>query len=116
MSGPGAAVVAETGDELEANLWAAVLRDAGLPGQVIMRGPAAALGGVAAFPTSTFQVLVRRDNIEMARSLIADLGGADRLSPVAAGPVANPMRIVWLMAAAIGAILGVGLLLRLLAG
>ena len=116
MNGPAAAVVAETGDELEANLWAAALRDAGLRTEVLMRGPAAALGGVAAFPSSTYQLIVDRSRIDLARSLIADLGGAQRLAPIGQEPVADPMRIVWMMAAGIAAFLGLGFLLRLLNG
>jgi hypothetical protein len=111
-----AVVVAETADEVEAHLWAGALRDAGLRSEVLMRGPAGALGGVVAFPASSFQVLVQRGALETARNVIAELGGARRLMPVAPASAGNPMRIAWLMGGAIVAFLGLGLLLRLLEG
>jgi hypothetical protein len=116
MNEAGATVVAETNDEIEANLWADALRDAGFRSGVIMRGPAAALGGVAAFPSSTFQVLVERIHLDSARSVIADLGGASRLAPVVEAPQGNPMRIAWLMAGGIAAFLAFGLILRAVSG
>jgi hypothetical protein len=61
-------------------------------------------------------VLVERVSIDSARNVIADLGGASRLSPVAVAPRSNPMRIAWLMAGGIAAFLAFGLIVRLLSG
>lgn len=111
----GAVAVAETTDEVEANIFADALRDAGMRAEVIRRGVGAALGGAVAFPATAYHVVVEPGSLEAARNVIADLGGSRRLLPVP-GESGDPMRIVWLLGAVIVAFLGLGLLVRLLAG
>ncbi len=115
MTTPSVVAVAETGDELEANIWADALRDDGIRAELVMLGARGALGGGVMFPGASYRLLVNGDDVELARRVIADLGGSDRLRADDGPGRGNPMWIVWLMAAIIVVFFGAGLLLNALA-
>jgi hypothetical protein len=115
MTNPSVVAVAETSDEVEANIWADALRDDGLMTEIVTLGTQGALGGGVMFPGASYRLLVNGDDVSLARQVIADLGGSDRLRHDDDDVRGNPMRIVWLMAAVIVLFFGAGLLLKVLA-
>ncbi|MCA9824006.1 MAG: DUF2007 domain-containing protein [Dehalococcoidia bacterium] len=115
MTTPDVLTIAETGDELEANLWADALRDAGVRTEIVTRGTRGALGGGVLFPGAFFQLLVNGDDLDVAREVLGELGGAERIASGTGRDDADPMKLVWVMAAIIGAFFAAGLLLNVLA-
>jgi hypothetical protein len=115
MNEPAVTPLAETSDELEANLWADALRHGGVRTEIMTMGARGALGGGVMFPGAWFRLLVSTDDIDEARAIIADAGGADRIADFEVKAQQNPMRLVWIMAAVIAAFLGAGLVANLLA-
>ena len=71
-------VVAEARNSLEAVLWVDALKAEGIPATSFERSVAPAMGGVDAF--ARFPVMVPAEKLGAARSVIADLAGATRLS------------------------------------
>ena len=74
-----AVVVAEARNPLEAVLWVDALKAAGIRATSFERSVGPAMGGATALFAS-FPVLVPSDSIGAARSVIADIAGATRLS------------------------------------
>ncbi len=91
-----AAIVARANDPLEAQIWVDALRDAGLEAGMIERGPGAALGG-AFLGVASYPILVRHDQLEPARNIIAELGGAESLAPYSDPAEASERRRAALM-------------------
>ena len=116
MTAPAVVTVAETSDELEANLWADSLRDEGVRAEVLTVGTRDALGGGVLFPGAWFRLLVNGDDLDLAREIITGLGGEARLSRQASGTTDNPMRLVWLLGGVIVLFFAGGLLLKALVG
>jgi hypothetical protein len=76
----GTALVAEAGDAVEAAIWVDALHDAGIEAHSFERGVGAALGG-ATTNWARYPVLVPREALGHARSVIAELAGAAVLAP-----------------------------------
>jgi|GEM_PF-3191805 len=74
-------VVAVAGDALQATIWRDALGDAGITAAVVERGVSAALGGAPSV-SSTYHVLVDREDVAAARNVIAEMGGAGALAPL----------------------------------
>ena len=74
------AVVATAGDAIEAEIWVAALRDAGIEAATFERGPGAALGG-ATVPWASYTVIVPASRLAAARNVLAELAGASVLAP-----------------------------------
>jgi hypothetical protein len=112
--------VAESQSEIEAELWASALRDAGLRAAVVEVGPGGAFGGAVPLPGWVFyRVLVNDSDVAAARNIIADLDGARALTPIRefdGDPLAR--RVVWLVGAGLVfmTLAGMGALLLRLAG
>lgn len=81
MPNESAAVVAQTSDRIEAEIWVDALGDAGIKAMLFERGPGAALGG-AATTLAVYPVLVAQGDIGRARSVIAELSGGAQLAPL----------------------------------
>ena len=114
MSTPSVMPVAETSDELEANIWADALRHEGVRAEIMTMGARGALGGGVMFPGAWFRLLVNARDIDAARAIISGAGGADRVAELDVRGQQNPMRLVWIMAAVIAAFLGAGLVANVL--
>ena len=76
--GAGAAIVAEVSDIAQAHIWVDALRDEDIDAACLERGPGGALGGASLFGLS-YAVLVPRERMAEARSVIAELGGGRAL-------------------------------------
>ncbi len=76
-------VVAEARDVVEAQIWIDALRDAGIPATTFERGVGAALGGAMTAGWARYPVLVPQGEMAAARNVVAELGGAAFLAPVA---------------------------------
>ena len=75
-------VVAEAGDSLEAAIWIDALQAAGIEARTFERGVGAALGGAATVGFARYPLVVSREDLAQARSIIAEMGGAGSLSPI----------------------------------
>lgn len=75
-------VVAETSDPVEAGMWVNALGEAGVDARSFERGVGAALGGAVTASFARYPVVVPREHLAQARSIIADHGGAASLVPV----------------------------------
>ncbi len=100
---PETAVVARTRDGIEAQIWVDMLRDEGIEATTFEQGPRGALGG-ATLIGATHQIVVNRENLADARSIIADAGGAHALAPVGTEEGAHDRMIKALLIAGGGAI------------
>ena len=115
------ALVAIARDPAEAAIWVDALRQEGIEAASFERGPGAALGGVVGGALSRCHVLVDPDRIEDARNVVAEMGGAAALAPVAAETAianggtgaARALLLALLVAVAIAVVLA---LMRLTAG
>ncbi len=76
------AVVAEAGDSLEATIWIDALQAAGIDARTFERGVGAALGGAVTMGFARYPLVVGREDLAQARSIIAEMGGAASLSPI----------------------------------
>ena len=76
------AVVAEAGDLVEATIWVDALRAAGINAKSYERGVGAALGGAVTTGLARHPVVVSREDLGRARSVIADMGGTASLAPI----------------------------------
>lgn len=76
------AVVAEAGDLVEATIWVDALRAAGINAKSYERGVGAALGGAVASGFARYPVVVSRQDLGEARSVISDMGGTASLAPI----------------------------------
>ena len=81
MASNGTAVVAESQDVLDAVLWVEALEQAGIRAKHFEQGLGGAYGGAWAGPLTRHCVVVSRDDLGRARSVIAEIAGATRLSP-----------------------------------
>lgn len=79
MSAP--VIVAVARDPAEAQIWCDALRQDGIEAGTYERGPGAAFGGLATV-VSDYPVLVAPERFGDARNVIAELGGAQFLSPL----------------------------------
>lgn len=75
-------IVAETMDPVEAGMWVNALGEGGIEARSFERGEGAALGGAVTAAFARYPVVVRRDDLARARSIIADHDGAASLVPV----------------------------------
>lgn len=73
-------VVAVAINPADAQIWVDALRDAGIGAGTFERGSGAAFGGMQ-MVTSRFHVIVAPEDLEEARNVIAELGGARYLAP-----------------------------------
>jgi len=80
MASSGTAVVAESQDVLDAVLWVEALEQAGIPAKSYEQGLGGAYGGAWAGPLTRHCVVVSRADLGRARSVIAEISGATRLS------------------------------------
>jgi len=110
--------VARASDAITASIWVDALRRAGIDAGVFERSESAALGGAAMPGFSVFPVLVDREHLGTARSVIADLAGASVLEPLPDHEAehASRRRALLFAAVLVGAILVAGLLARLATG
>lgn len=76
-----AAIVAEAEDPVQAAIWVDALRAAGIKCTSYERGVGAALGGAVTPGLAVYPVLVAREFLGAARSVVAELGGAAALAP-----------------------------------
>lgn len=74
-------VVAEASDPVQAEIWVAALRDAGIEAATFERGVGAALGGAVTTGVSRFPVIVASRDLVAARNVISELDGAAHLAP-----------------------------------
>lgn len=81
MASSGTVVVAESQDVLDAVLWVDALERAGIRATSYEQGLGGAYGGGLAGPLTRHCVVVAREDLGRARSVIAEAGGATRLSP-----------------------------------
>jgi hypothetical protein len=81
MPASGTVVVAESQDVLDAVLWMDALQQAGIRATSYEQGLGGAYGGAWAGPLTRHCVVVAREDLGRARSVIAEVGGATRLSP-----------------------------------
>lgn len=103
----GAVVVATARDPIEAEIWVAALRDAGLEAATFERGPGAALGG-ASVPWAMHSVVVPGEQLGAARNVLADLAGAAVLAPYRDPEEARDQRegiLKFALAVVVGAVL-----------
>ena len=83
MTGPAeTAVIAQARHSLEATIWVDALQSAGIRARMFEQGVGGALGG-AVTGFACYPIVVSREDIARARSVIADMGGASALAPVA---------------------------------
>lgn len=110
--------VATASDAITASIWVDALHRAGIEAGVFERSASAALGGAAMPGFSVFPVLVDREALGTARSVIADLAGASVLEPLPdqEAEQASRRRALLFAAAIVGAVLVAGLIVRLAAG
>lgn len=109
MAREPAALVAKASDQVEAQIWLAALRDAGIEAATFEVGVGAALGG-AVTGIARFPILVARRDLAGARNVIADLDGAARLAPVP-----DPIRTQRHQRQALGMVLGSGAVILVVA-
>jgi hypothetical protein len=81
MAGNGTAVVAESPDVLDAVFWVDALEQAGIRATRYEQGLGGAFGGASAGLLALHRVVVAREDLGRARSVIAEVSGAGRLSP-----------------------------------
>lgn len=81
MPASGTVVVAESQDVLDAVLWVEALEQVGIRATSFEQGLGGAYGGAWAGPLTRHCVVVSRDDLGRARSVIAEISGATRLSP-----------------------------------
>ena len=109
MSGDAPVIVAKADSPVQAELWLAALRDAGIQGATYERGVGGAFGGAVGGPWSSYPVLVAREAVGQARSVIAEMDGASVLQPLSDPSAVRAQQTRILLTA--GAIVGGGLLL-----
>ncbi len=112
------ALVAEAGDLVEATIWVDALQAAGIRATSYERGVGAALGGAVTFGLARFPVVVSREDLSEARSVIADMGGAASLLPIEEPGERGQaqQRGLVLVGLIVGGALLIALLARLIAG
>ena len=115
---PPVAVVAEAGDLVEATIWVDALQAAGISAKSYERGEGAALGGAVTFGLARFPVVVSREDLSQARSVIADMGGGASLLPIEEPSERGQaqQRGLALVALVIGGVLVIALVGKLLGG
>ncbi|MEP7215736.1 MAG: hypothetical protein ABI782_05735 [Anaerolineaceae bacterium] len=119
MTGRGAvAVVAEAGDLLEATIWVDALHAAGINARSYERGVGAALGGAVTTGVAGFPVVVSREDLGQARSVIADMGGTASFAPIEAPGERGraQQRGLTLVGLIVGGALLIALVAKLIAG
>jgi ribulose 1,5-bisphosphate synthetase/thiazole synthase len=115
MTSPSVVTLVETGDELQANLWADALRDEGVRTEIVARGTRDALGGGSLLTGTFFRLLVMSEDLDYARGILADLGGPSHYAESERLSDSDPMRLVWIMAGVIALFLGLGWLMKVAA-
>lgn len=75
-------VVAVAGDAVEAAIWVDALRAAGVEASSFERSEGAAMGGAVLSGWATYPVLVRRERLAAARSVVSELAGGAVLAPL----------------------------------
>ena len=105
-------IVAQAAELVQAQLWVSALRDAGIEAATFERGVGAALGGATAVG-ATYPVLVQRRDLVAARNVIAEMGGAPALAPLAEPETARSARAR--AAATVGLVAVAGALAALIA-